>query len=429
MPRAAPPRLPAAVEVVIVGGGIVGVSAAWHLAERGMSVLLCEKGEIGQEQSGRNWGWCRNTLRSPAEIPLMQQSLSDWRSAEVFGGLATGFRTTGILYFTGRTRGDRQAYESWLASVRGFGLDSRMATREEVGALVPGCVELPGKGALYTASDGCAEPGLAAPAIAAAAAARGAIIRSNCAVRSVEQGAGRLCAVVTEHGAVRCDAAIVAGGAWSRLFAGNLGLDLPALNVMGSVMRTAPLAGGPGVSVAGRRFGWRKRADGGFVLSQADATIFDIVPDSFRLLNAFRPMIGTGLRQLRLRVGRSFWRELTTPRHWQADQVSPFERMRLAAPQPSKRVLREALLRAGEAMPVFREAEIVESWGGLIDVTPDALPIIGPSARLPGLHYATGFSGHGFGLGPGGGRLISDLVQGRAPVVDAAAFRPARFGL
>lgn len=423
------PPLPLETDIVVIGGGIIGVSAAWHLASRGKRVVLCEKGEIGGEQSGRNWGWCRNTLRSPDEIPLMRQSMNDWRSPDVYGRLDTGFRTTGILYFTGRKKGDLAVYESWLASVGNLGLDSRMVDGTELKALLPGCSSLPKEGALYTASDAGAEPGKATKAIARDAAARGAVVLTNCAVRSVERSAGRLSGVITEHGRIGCEAAVLAGGAWSRLFAGNLGLDLPALNVMGSVLRTKPLRAGPDISVAGRRFGWRKRADGGYTLSQADATIFDIVPDSFRLLGSFRPALGTGLRQLRVRVGRAFLRELSRPRRWDDDRITPFEQLRISAPAPSMRVLREAFTNARRAMPAFKDLEIAESWGGHIDVTPDQLPIIGPSCAIGRLYFATGFSGHGFGLGPGGGRLVADMVTGQACVVDPSVFRPGRFGL
>lgn len=152
---------------MVIGGGLVGVTAAWHLAQRGLRVVVCEKGVIGGEQSGRNWGWCRNTLRHPAELPLMQVAMRDWRDRAVFGALDTGFRTTGIAYLTYPSTEGEQA--AWLDSVQGAGLDSRMVSRAELDALVPGCPVAVG-GALYTASDGCAEPDRAAPAIAEAAA-------------------------------------------------------------------------------------------------------------------------------------------------------------------------------------------------------------------------------------------------------------------
>ncbi|WP_201402753.1 FAD-binding oxidoreductase [Kaistia sp. 32K] len=419
-------RLPKAVDVVVIGGGIVGASAAWHLAKRGLSVALCEKGVIGGEQSGRNWGWCRNTLRHPAEIPLMQQSMRDWRDLAVFGALDTGFRTSGILYSSGRNRNDEASYDAWLASVARYGLDSRMVTAAEVAGLVPGGAGA-AVGGLYTASDGGAEPDRATAVIAEAARNLGASLHAECAVRSLELQGGELSGVVTEQGRIECRAVLLAAGVWSRLFAGNLGIDLPQLKVMGSVMRTHPLPGGPDVSVAGRRFGWRKRRDGGYTVSQADATIFDIVPDSFRLLSDFRPAFATGLRSLRLRIGRRFVEEARLARRWQADEITPFEQVRIADPEPAERVLQEAVRAISAAYPVFAGMRIAGQWGGLIDVMPDALPVIGPVLSIPGLFMATGFSGHGFGIGPGAGRLAAELIHGDAPCVDPEAFRLERF--
>ena len=418
--------LPKEVDVVVIGAGIVGAAAAWFLAKRGHRVALCEKGAIACEQSGRNWGWCRNTLRHPAEIPLMQRAMRDWRDPAVFGALDTGFRTSGILYFAGRNRNDESAYRAWLDSVAAHDLDSRLITAAEAARLVPGAANT-SKGGLYTASDGGAEPEKATAAIVDAARTAGATVHSNCAVRSVETEGGRISGVVTERGRIACNAVLLAAGIWSRLFAGNLGIDLPQLKVMGSVMRTHPLPGGPEVSVAGRHFGWRRREDGGYIVSQADATIFDIVPDSFRLLNDFRPMIATGLRTLRLRVGRRFVEEARLARRWSQDEVTPFEEVRIADPEPAEWVLREAARRVAEAYPVFASMRIAGQWGGLIDVMPDALPVIGPVESLPGLFMATGFSGHGFGIGPGAGRLAAEIVLGEKPCVDPTPLRLERF--
>ncbi len=422
-------KLPSDADVVVVGGGIVGVATAWHLAQRGLRVVVCEKGAISGEQSGRNWGWCRNTLRDPREIPLMKISMADWRDRDVFGKLETGFRTTGIIYLTGRRPDDDGDYDAWLQSIAAYGLDSHMLSRRQVSELLPGCRRVPQKGALYTPSDGCAEPGWAAPAIAADAQRQGASIHTHCAVRGLETQAGRISAVVTEQGEIRCGGAVLAAGSWSRLFAGNLGLGLPSLNVRGSVMYTRPMPGGPEVSVVGRRFGWRKRADGGYIISQADATIFDIVPDCFKLFGAYAPTLAKSLKQLRLRLGSRFIEELKTPGRWSLDERSPFEEVRSADPAPSAFVLSQAASNLAASFPFFKEPAIEGSWGGYIDVTPDQIPIIGRSSSIDGLVFATGFSGHGFGLGPGGGRLAADIVSGATPCTDPAAFRPARFGL
>lgn len=418
--------VPAEADAVVIGGGIAGAAAAWHLAKRGLRVVLCEKGVIGGEQSGRNWGWCRNTLRDPAEIPLMQAAMADWRSPEVFGALDTGFRTTGIAYFSYAS--NRAEQEVWFEATRGMGLDSRFLSRAELYAMLPGNTGR-AEGALYTPGDGCAEPDRATAAIAEAARGLGATLLTGCAVRGFETQAGALSAVVTERGAIRAPLAVLAGGIWSRMLLGSIGVDLPQLKVLGSVSATAPLPGGPDLSVAAQDFGWRKRLDGGYVLSRANATYVDIVPDSFRLAFRYLPLLRRSLRELRFRVGRRFVTEAMLPRRWALDGQSPFETVRIADPAPVERVLDRARRAAATEFPFFAQARIARRWGGFIDVTPDALPAIGPVRALPGLFLATGLSGHGFGIGPGAGRLVADLATGAAPVVDPSPFAPARLGV
>src|SRR5207244_16009 len=118
-------EVPPRADVVIIGGGIVGVSAAFFLARRGIATVLCEKGIIAGEQSSRNWGWCRMTLRAPEEIPLMGESLRLWREMGTFAEADTGFRTTGLMYLCGQP-GDAEKYELWLEHARRYQLESRM---------------------------------------------------------------------------------------------------------------------------------------------------------------------------------------------------------------------------------------------------------------------------------------------------------------
>jgi glycine/D-amino acid oxidase-like deaminating enzyme len=418
--------VPTRTDVVIVGGGIVGVTAALALARKGISTTLCEKGVIGGEQSSRNWGWCRLTMRDPAEIPLMIESMRMWRNKRALGGADTGFRTTGIMYLCGRSKRDAEDYEAWLKHARQYQLDSRMLSGAEVARLLPNSTKA-WPGAIYTATDGGAEPERAAPAIAEAVRRHGAAILTSCAVRGIEQQAGRVSGVVTERGRIACQSVLVAAGVWSRLFCGSLNLRLPQLKVLASVMRTEPLAGGPETSVAGPRFGWRKRQDGGYIVSQAGATIIDIVPDSFRLLRDFLPALVRGETDLRFRLGSRFIEEWNLPRSWALDAISPFERVRILDPEPSHSVLDAAARNLIAAFPFFRNMKITSRWGGMIDVTPDSLPVISAIDALPGLHVATGFSGHGFGIGPGAGKLAADLISGGATIVDPTPFRFSRF--
>jgi glycine/D-amino acid oxidase-like deaminating enzyme len=365
-------------------------------------------------------------FRDPRELPLIIESMQLWRTMRETTGAETGFRTTGIMYLCA-TAGEVAENEAWLEHARPYQLDTRIISGAEVARLLPETTR-PWAGALYTASDGGAEPGMAAPAIAEAARRYGATILTNCAVRGVETQAGRVAGAVTERGVIRCQAVVLAGGAWSRLFCGSFGIDLPQLKVLASVLRTEPLPGGPEVSFKGAPgFGIRKRRDGGYTVANPGATIADVVPDSFRLLRDFGPVLRTHWRALRLRVGSRFIEEWRTPRRWPLDRASPFEHVRVLDPAPSASVLERARHNLGAAFPAFTEMRVAERWAGLIDVTPDEVPVIGAVDSLPGFHIATGFSGHGFGIGPGAGRLMADLVAGERPVVDPAPFRLSRF--
>jgi glycine/D-amino acid oxidase-like deaminating enzyme len=109
------------------------------------------------------------------------------------------------------------------------------------------------------------------------------------------------------------------------------------------------------------------------------------------------------------------------------DEATPFEATRVLDPAPNEAVLNEARAELGRTFPAMANMKIAQSWGGLMDVTPDAVPVIDQVARIPGFFIATGFSGHGFGIGPGAGRLMAELVVGDTPVVDPTPYRLARF--
>ena len=418
------PSLPARVDVVVIGGGIIGVSTVLALAEKGISAALCEKGRIGGEQSSRNWGWCRTMGRDPREIPLSIEAQRIWRGLDRRLGIDTGYRQSGIVYLC-EGPADIARHEAWLEHAKLYQLDSRMLGTAEVDAVLPGSARR-WPAALYTASDGRAEPQRAAPAIARAARERGAAILTGCAVRGLDRQGGRIAGVVTEKGRIACDSVVLAGGAWSRLFCGNSGFDLPQMKVLGSVLRTQPLEGLPETAAAASDFAFRKRADGGYTISQR-AAVSDITPDSFRLFLDFLPNLRATWSDLRLRIGGRFLEEWRIPRHWGMEEASPFEAVRVLDPVPSRALLDGARANLTRAFPGFAAMRVAQEWGGLIDVTPDVVPVISAVERIPGLHIATGFSGHGFGIGPGAGRLMADLVANDTPIVDPTPFRHDRF--
>jgi glycine/D-amino acid oxidase-like deaminating enzyme len=418
-------ELPARTDVVVIGGGIIGVSTALSLAEKGVAVVLCEKGRIAGEQSGRNWGWCRKMGRDPAELPLAIESLRLWAGMRERVGGETGFRRTGILYLC-ETRKELEQYESWLDHARLHQLDSRLVDGATVDRLVPGGARN-WAGGLHTPSDGRAEPGKATSAMAAAVRRLGGTVLESCAVRGIETRAGHVAGVVTELGRIACQSVVLAGGAWSRLFCGNHGLDLPQLKILSSVARTAPFDGPTEMAVGAGNFAFRKRLDGGFTIAQRNANIAPLVPDSFRLFFDFLPALRKQWHELRLRVNGRFIEEWQIPKRWSLDQKTPFETVRVLDPAPVDSILEEAKVNLARNFPAFRNMEIAESWGGLVDVMPDAVPVISHVPGVPGLVIASGMSGHGFGLGPGTGRLVADLVTGDVPIADPTPFRYERF--
>ncbi len=424
-PVASDTKIPPHADVVVIGGGIIGVSAAWALARKGVSVVLCEKGEIAGEQSSRNWGWCRKTGRDPREIPLIMESLRLWQTMNEAVGAETGFRVTGIAYLC-ETEADEARRARWLEYARPYQLDTRMIGQDEVAALFPQATT-PFRAALYTPSDGRAEPQKAAPAIAEAARTLGATILTGCAVRGLDQQGGKVSGVVTEKGTIACNAVLLAGGAWSRLFCGNHRVPLPQLKVRSSVLRTEPLENGPETAASGSGFAFRKRLDGGYTIANLNASVTEVVPDSFLLGHRFLSLWRSGQATVRVRISGRFLEEARTKRRWRMDEPSPFEAVRVLDPYPLERVNNQALTALRQAFPFFGKVRVAQQWAGMIDVTPDAVPVISPVSSMPGFFIATGFSGHGFGIGPAAGRLAADLVTGDQPIVDPAPFRLERF--
>ncbi len=417
-------KLPKSADVVIIGGGIIGAATAYYLAKRGMSVALVEKGRIAGEQSSRNWGWCRQQDRDRAEIPLIKESLRIWNDLNSEIGAETGFRQTGVLYVTQDPK-ELAKWERWMEHAREYQLHSHLLSAAEAQAMTPGSAHK-WIGGLHTPTDGRAEPSMAGPAIATAARKRGATIHQNCAARGLELEGGAVSGVVTEQGTIRTKQALCAGGAWSSLFCRRHGVDLPQLTVRASVQRTEPAPEVFNSALGTPEFGIRRRLDGGFTVGYRNQVSFHVTPDAIRYFRKFWPAFRYESRNIKLELGADFWKALFRPSNWPLDKPSPFEEVRILDPEPDRKLLERALGNFKAGYPSLKDIKMAETWAGMIDITPDAIPVISPVDAIPGFFLATGFSGHGFGIGPGAGRLAADMLAGETPIVDPHPFRYSR---
>jgi len=418
-------KMPKTTTVVIIGGGIVGLTAALTLAERNIPVVVLEKGHIAGEQSSRNLGWVRKTSRAPDDIPLAQAADRLWQEMPARVGSDVGYRQAGIM-FIARNEAQMAMHEGWINKVKDSGLDARLLSNADIAKHVPNGQEK-WAGGIFTPSDGRAEPTLAASAIAKAAMAKGAIIIEQCAVRGLATSNGSVSGVVTERGEIHCEQVLLAAGAWSRRFLGNLNINLPTLPLICSVLRTRPLEGPSNIAVGAPDFSFRKHQDGGFIVTQRGALDAPLTLDHLLIGSRYLPQLRQARDNLRISLGKFFVKDLAMARRWRATQETPFERVRTLNPEANPALNNEALRNLRAAWPVFQQAEIAQAWAGIIDVTPDSNPVIGPVAALPGLTLATGFSGHGFGTSPAAGQLAADLVSASTPLIDPTPYRFDRF--
>lgn len=426
VPVASDAALPEQADVVVIGGGIAGISAAYYLSKKGHSVAVVEKGRIAAEQSSRNWGWVRQQNRDERELPLAKWALDHWGDLASEIGADLGFRREGLVYLTDKAE-ELAGWEKWVNMARGYQVHSRVLTGAEATAMVPGSQ---GKwiGGVHSPTDGRAEPTMATPALAEAARRLGATLHQDCAARGMETQGGRVSAVVTEKGRIRTSRVLCAAGAWTSLFCRWHGISFPQSGVLSTAFATQP---GPAVIEGGLStpgFTFRRRVDGGYTVSIRNRGRIEITPQGLRYAREFLPMFrDRWSTSISIGLGRSFFSGPEALARWKLDTVSPFEKTRVLNPAADEPTVAAALESLGKGFPALQGIGVAQKWGSWIDSTPDAVVAIGPVPQLPGFFVASGFSGHGFGIGPAAGRLAADLVAGDAPIVDPHPVRFTRF--
>jgi sarcosine oxidase subunit beta len=360
--------------IVIIGGGITGAAAADALAREGHPVTLIEKSRIAAMASGRTLGGVRQSGRHPAELPLARAAVELWGRLRDVLDVDVDYRRSGNLRLA-RTQAEVDVIRDLVRSQCAQGLDLVfLADNAAVRAVAPALSHRV-LAASYCATDGHADPIKATNAFADSARRHGATIREGIGALAIEVAHDRVTGVSTTAGSIPAERVIVAAGVDTPALLAPLGLDLPLLPRVASVIQSEPLP---------------PTLDQVFGVANADC--------------AGRQEVGGRLRFTDGGSARPEW---------------PAE--------PSASVVRETVDLVAHVLPIAGAARIARTWTGLIDLTRDALPVIDAPERVGGLVVAAGFSGHGFCLGPVSGLLCADLTIGRMPRHDLAAFRLARF--
>lgn len=419
--------IPKTAEVVIVGGGIIGVTTALFLARKNIPVVLLEKGRVAAEQSSRNWGWIRKQGRDPDELPIVIEACRLWRQLSDECGEDIGLNQTGVTYLASTDK-EMAGFDEFIRVAKAHEIDTRLIDGDETAALLQG-MSRRFVGAMTTPSDMRAEPWLAVPALARLAVRSGATVIENCSARTLDLAAGRVKGVWTEAGYVATSTVLVAGGAWSSLFLRKHDVSIPQLSVRATVVATEPLPEVHAGAAIENDIAFRRRQDGGYTLAPGGSNLLYAGPDAFRHATKYIPALlahpfGTRYRPSAPANYPDAW---STQRNWTADTQSPFERMRVLNPAPGRSDLASIDRGFRRLFPQFEKVPLKVAWAGMIDAMPDVVPIVDRVSAIGGLFVATGMSGHGFGIGPGIGRVVADLIQGNGIGHDLHRFRYSRF--
>lgn len=364
-------------KILIIGGGIVGTSAAWHLAQRSADVVLLEKDSVGSKASGVNFGGLRTNGREISEMSLSIRAREFWGHIREHVGHQCDVEFTGHFETTADEK-KMAVMEKWADMARGFGLEPELLSATQIAQRYPWLSHELAGGCLM-AADGSGNPRLAVPYIARAAQRLGAKIREHTAVSHVEHD-GREFRVLTGAGEeFRSQFVVNCAGAWSGKIADSLGDATPWMTLAPQMVVSEPIPyrikGIVDCDVGGRYLYIRQVPRGNV-------------------------LFGRGPGRVDLEADRAF----VIPQNY-------FNSSNIAL----------------GLVPFLQPYQIIRTWSGVEGKMPDSLPVIDWSPRVSGLLHAFGFSGHGFQLGPGVGITIAEMILDGRTATDISGFRIGRF--
>jgi len=367
---------PKHADVVVIGGGAIGTSIAFHLAEAGVDVCLLERDALSSGSTSRAAGGVRAQFSDPLNVEIGLRGIEAFeRFAERPGG-EIDFRQVGYLFLLDRPE-DVETFERSVAIQNALGAPSRLVTPGEAARLSP-LAGLDGVLAgAFCPLDGHASPEAVAQGYAAGARRHGATVLTGVPATGVDMEGDAVRGVATGGATIRTDTVICAAGVWSPALARTAGIELPVEPVLREVVTTAPVDG---------------------------------LPESIPLT-------------VDCTTGFYFHREGPGLLLGMADRDQPAGFDAPTDPAWLERVTEVAVRRA----PAFLDMGIAHGWKGYYEVTPDHNGLVGEAAGARRFLYATGFSGHGFMQAPAVGEIVRDLVLGRTPFVDIEPLSVERF--
>ncbi|MBR0657720.1 NAD(P)/FAD-dependent oxidoreductase [Neoroseomonas oryzicola] len=363
-------------DVLIQGGGGAGCSAALHLAQRGVRVILLERGLVGSQASGVNYGGVRQQGRNPAELPIAKRSRELWGRLKDIAGTDAEFTVTGHLKLA---RNDEEEADlvAYLDVAKQYELPLRLVGRNSIHQEYPWLGPKVVAGS-FAPEDGAANPRLLSPALANAARAAGADIREHAEVVAHAHDGTRFHLRTTKGEEFTAPVLLNMAGFWGGKVAEAFGEPVPIEPLNPNMLVTEPIRYfiEPNLGVVGGNVYLRQIPRGNVILGGGHGESDPSVPWS-------RPMPDVSVRAMELAV---------------------------------------------ELVPAIAGAQVIRSWSGIDGRMPDRIPVIGPSRTTPGLFHAFGFSGHGFQLGPAIGAIMTELVLDGRTDIPLEAFRIDRFG-